>query len=54
MWKPDTPSSIVSSGPPKLVAKTGNPELIASITVRPNASKSAGWTKAPRESATTR
>ena len=37
-----------SAGPPQMVAKVGSPQLIASTTVSPNASYSAGCTNAPR------
>ena len=40
-----------SAGPPLMVAKVGRPQLMASITVSPKASYSAGWTKAPCMSA---
>lgn len=43
IWKPETPSTMISAGPPWLVAKVGNPQFIASITVRPNASYNAGY-----------
>ena len=36
-----------SAGPPWLVAKVGRPQLMASTTVSPKASYSAGCTKAP-------
>ncbi len=42
---------MISSGPPKQVANMGRPVLMASITVRPNASNRAGCTNAPRRSA---
>ncbi|KAF1863695.1 hypothetical protein Lal_00030776, partial [Lupinus albus] len=51
MWKPETPSTIISAGPPWLVAKVGKPQFIASMTVSPNASYKAGCTKAPFVSA---
>ncbi|BAT81311.1 hypothetical protein VIGAN_03099900 [Vigna angularis var. angularis] len=51
MWKPETPSTIISAGPPWLVAKVGNPQFIASMTVNPNASYKAGCTNAPLVSA---
>ncbi|BAS88515.1 Os04g0309751 [Oryza sativa Japonica Group] len=50
-WKPETPSMIISAGPPWFVAKVGNPQFIASMTVSPNASYSAGCTNAPFVSA---
>ena len=38
MWKPETPSTMISAGPPRFVAKVVKPQFIASITVSPNAS----------------
>lgn len=42
-WKPLLPCLIISLGPPLQVANVGRPHVIASTTVRPNASYSAGW-----------
>lgn len=35
---PETPSSMISAGPPPVVATTGRPRAIASTTTRPNGS----------------
>lgn len=40
-----------SAGPPQIVANVGRPQLMASTTVSPKASYSAGCTNAPLVSA---